>query len=146
MGSVVIIVVASVLVSIVIAVVALRAAGIGGPRKKVLATGKPGQATIMGLTPTGTVINEINYVVRFQLRVQLPGQAPYDVETKETVPITSMAMLVPGTVVSVRVDQAKPELVFIDWQQGVTPAGAGGVPELPDRRDRPGPLAPGAQR
>jgi len=125
MGSVVIIVIGSVLVSIVIAVVALRAAGIGGPRKKVLATGKPGQATIVGLAPTGTVINEINYVVRFQLRVQLPGQSPYDVETKETVPITSMAMLVPGTVVAVRVDQVKPELVFIDWQQGVTPAGAG---------------------
>jgi len=125
MGSVVIIVIGSVLVSIVVAVVALRAAGIGGPRKKVLATGKPGQATIVGLAPTGTVINEINYVVRFQLRVQLPGQAPYDVETKETVPITSMAMLVPGTVVGVRVDQVKPELVFIDWKQGVTPAGMG---------------------
>jgi hypothetical protein len=128
MGSVVVIVIiASVLVSVGVAVVVLRAAGIGGPRKKVLATGKPGRATIVGLAPTGTVINEINYVVRFQLRVQLPGQAPYDVETKETVPITSMAMLVPGTVVAVRVDQVKPELVFIDWQQGVTPAAGAAV-------------------
>ncbi len=123
MGSVGIIVGASVLVSIVIAVFAMRAAGIGGPRKKVLAGGKPGRATILGLTPTGTIINEINYVVRLQLRVQMPGQPTYDVETKETVPITAMAMLVPGTVVAVRVDQVKPELVFIDWQQGVTPAG-----------------------
>lgn len=120
---VIIIVVGATLLSFAVAALALRGAGIGGPRKKVLSSGRPGQATIVGLAPTGTVINEVNYVVRFQLRVQLPGQPPYDAETKEPVPITSMAMLVPGTVVGVRVDRVKPELVFIDWQQGVTPAG-----------------------
>ena len=123
MGMTIAIVAGSLLVSAFVLVMVLRAAGTLGPRKKVLATGLPGQAMIVGVTPTGTVINDINYVCRFQLRVELPGQAPYDVETKETVPITGMGQIVPGTVVGVRVAQNDRTKVFVDWQQGVVPPG-----------------------
>lgn len=112
----------SLVVSAIIAVVVLRAAGVFGPRKKVLSNGIAGTATILGVTPTGTVINEINFVVRLQLRVSVPGQPGFDVETKETVPITAMGMLVVGSTVSVRVDPADRTKTFIDFRAGVRPA------------------------
>jgi hypothetical protein len=124
MGTTLLIVAASIVFSVGIAAVVLKQAGVFGPRKKVLASGVAGQATIMGVSPTGTVINEINYVCKFKLRVSVPGRDTYDVETKETVAITSMGALVPGTQVSVKVDQADPTRVFIDWSAGIVPAGA----------------------
>lgn len=124
MGTTMVIIAVSVIVPVVIAIVVLKNAGVMGPRKKVLASGVAGQATIMGVSPTGTVINEINYVCKFQLRVQIPGRDSYDVETKETVAITSMGALVPGTVVAVKVDPQDATKVFINWNAGITPAGA----------------------
>lgn len=123
--SVMLIVVGSLVFTAVIAVVVLRQAGVFGPRKRVLATGTPGSALVLGVAPTGTVINEINYVCRFQLRVQLPGATPYDVEIKDTVPITAMGVVVPGAVLAVRVDQTDPTKVFIDFSGGVTMPGSG---------------------
>jgi hypothetical protein len=131
MGTTMLIVAASIVFSIGIAAFVLKQAGVFGPRKRVLASGQPGRATILGVTPTGTVINEINYVCKFQLRVSVPGRATYDVETKESVPITAMGALVPGTVVGVRVDAQKPASVFIDWSAGVVAAGAAPAPQAP---------------
>jgi hypothetical protein len=119
-----IIVAVSIVVPVVIAIVVLKNAGVMGPRKKILASGVAGRATIMGVSPTGTVINEINYVCKFQLRVTIPGKDTYDVETKETVAITSMGALVPGTQVAVKVDPSDPTKVFVDWNAGIVPAGA----------------------
>lgn len=131
MGTTLVIIAASVVLPIVIAVVVLRSSGVFGPRKKVLAAGLAGQATIMGVQPTGTVINEVNYVCKFQLRVQLPGRDVYDVETKESVAITSMGALVPGTVVPVKVDATDPTKVFIDWSGGVVPSGMATAAQVP---------------
>ena len=136
MGITLLIVAASIVFSIGVLVVVLKQAGVMGPRKKVLASGVAGQATIMGVSPTGTVINEINYVCKFQLRVSVPGRDTYDVETKETVAITSMGALVPGTQVSVKVDQQDPTRVFIDWSAGIVPAGAAAASQtLPSTGD-----------
>jgi hypothetical protein len=130
MGVTLAIIAGSIVLTAVIIVVVLRQVGVMGPRKKVLATGVGGRALIVGVAPTGTVINEINYVVKFQLRVEVPNRAPYDVETKETVPITSMGAIVPGTVVAVKVDPNDPTAVFIDWAQGIQPAaGAAAMPQ-----------------
>lgn len=132
MGTTTLIIVAvSVIVPIVVLVAVLRGTGVTGPRKRVLASGVAGQATLLGVQPTGTVINEINYVCKLQLRVQVPGRDTYDVETKETVAITSMGALVPGTVLAVKVDANDPTKVFIDWQSGIVPAGAAAAPQLP---------------
>jgi hypothetical protein len=125
-SSVWIIVIVSVIVPLVIAGVVLKSSGVvGSGRKKVLANGIAGQALIMGSSPTGTVINEINYVVKFQLRVEIPGRQPYDVEAKDTIPITSMGAITPGTTVAVKVDPTDQSKVAIDWSQGVQIGGAG---------------------
>src|SRR4051812_28320992 len=121
-SSVTIIIIASILVPLVIVGFVLKSSGVvGSGRKKILANGIAGQALIMGSSPTGTVINEINYVVKFQLRVDIPGRAPYDVEAKDTIPITSMGAVTPGTTVAVKVDPTDPSKVAIDWSQGVQP-------------------------
>jgi hypothetical protein len=125
------IVAASIVFSVGIAAVVLKQAGVFGPRKRVLASGQAGQATIMGVAPTGTVINEMNYVCKFQLRVTVPGRNTYDVDTKESVPITAMGAIVPGTVVGVRVDPKDQTKVFIDWSAGVVPAGAAAASQAP---------------
>ena len=125
-SSVTIIIIVSVVVPLVIVGVVLKSSGIvGSGRKKILANGVAGQALIMGAAPTGTVINEINYVVKFQLRVDVPGRAPYDIEVKDTLAITSMGAITPGTTVAVKVDPADQTKVAIDWSQGVQRAGGG---------------------
>jgi hypothetical protein len=122
-----IVIVASVVLPLVIAGVLLsRSGALGGGRRKILATGVPGQALVMGAAPTGTIINGVNYVVKFQLRVQLPGRPPYDVEARDTIPITAMGALSPGMTVAVKADPAKPSSVAIDWSQSAQPS-AGGV-------------------
>jgi hypothetical protein len=137
MSTTLVIVIGSIAFSAIIAFVVLKQAGVLGPRKKVLATGTPGTAEILGVTPTGTVINEINYVCRFQLRVLLPGAAPYDVETKDTVPITAMGAIVPGAVVAVRADPSDRTKVFIDFAAGVQAGQA-----APGMAGSAGPTAP----
>lgn len=131
MTTTLIIVAGSIAFTAVIAIVVLKQAGILGPRRKVLANGVPGSAQVVSVAPTGTVINEVNYVCRFQLRVQLPGNPPYDVEVRDTVPITAMGAIVPGTVLAVRVDPADLTKVFIDWRGGQMPATAGLNPMSP---------------
>jgi hypothetical protein len=88
--------------------------------KATLQNGVPGSATVMSLTPTGTVINEMYYVCNIGLRVQLPAQAPYDVIIKQSVPITAMARVSPGMAIGVKVDPADQTKVVIDWQLPVT--------------------------
>jgi hypothetical protein len=116
---------ASVLVSIGIVLVVLRSAGILGPRRRVLAGGTPGSAVLLGIQPTGTVINQTNYVCRLMLRVQVAGRAPYDVQAQDTVPITAMGLMTPGSVFAVRVDTNDLTKVFLDWRNGFQPAGSG---------------------
>ena len=122
-SSVWIIVAVSVIIPLVIAGVVLRSSGVvgSGARRFLPTACRPG--AIMGSSPTGTVINEINYVVKFQLRVD-PGRETYDVEAKDTIPITSMGAITPGTSVAVKVDATDPSKVAIDWSQGVQVGGA----------------------
>ena len=99
----------------------LRNAGVLGPRRRVVANGLLAQATLVAIAPTSTTVNEVNVVCRLQLRVQLPDRPAYDVETKEPIPIYRLAQMVPGTVLGVRVDSGKPELVFVDWRLPTQP-------------------------
>jgi hypothetical protein len=122
MGLTVALIVGSLVLSTAITIPVLRSVGVLGPRKRVLANGVAGEAKLVALTPTNTTVNDVNVVCRFQLRVDVPGRAQYDVQTKEPVPIHLMALLVPGSIVPVRVDQADPSLVFVDWPRGIRPA------------------------
>jgi hypothetical protein len=134
-SSVLIIIVVSTVVPLIIVAVVLKNSGVfGGGRRKLLSSGVAGEALVMGAAPTGTIINGVNYVVKFQLRVQIPGREPYDVEAKDTIPITAMGAISPGTTVQVKVDPAKPSAVAIDWSQGVQAGGgaSGGAGQLED--------------
>jgi hypothetical protein len=90
---------------------------------KLLAEGIPAPAMILSIAPTGTIVNNIYYQCEIVLRIQPPGGQTYDASTRQLIPITSMAMLPPGTHVQVRIDKTDPAKVAIDFEAGVTPAG-----------------------
>ena len=92
--------------------------------KQTLQNGVPGTAMVMSLAPTGTVINDLYYVCNIGLRVQLPTQAAYDVIIKQSVPITAMARVNPGSSIGVKVDPTDQTKVVIDWQAPVNAASA----------------------
>lgn len=115
------IIIGSVMFSIVIMVVVFKYASNMMGDSKVLDSGVPGQAVVMSLEPTGTVINNMYYVCTIGLRVQLPAQAPYDILITQSVPLHAMARVDPGRSVGVKVDPADRTKVVIDWNVAVNP-------------------------
>jgi len=109
----------SLVVTVGIIIVVLRVVSGSMGDKETLQNGVPGTATVMSLAPTGTVINDMYYVCNIGLRVQLPAQAPYDVMIKQSVPVTAMARVNPGSNIGVKVDAADQTKVVIDWQAAV---------------------------
>ncbi len=83
-------------------------------RKRLLREGIPGQATILSLDGGNLVVNNINYMITFRLRVAVPGKAPYDVSHRQLVPIFSLASLPVGGTVPVMVDPRDPSKLTID--------------------------------
>lgn len=83
--------------------------------KATLQNGVPGTALVMSLEPTGMIINDLYYVCRIGLRVQLPAQASYDVMIQQSVPITAMARVNPGGSIGVKADPTDQTKVVIDW-------------------------------
>jgi hypothetical protein len=121
MGLTVAILVGTLVFTVVIIVVVFKfAAGTMGD-KKTLQSGVPGSAMVMSLEPTGTIINDMYYVCRIGLRVQLPAQPSYDVMIQQSVPITAMARVNPGSSVGVKVDPTDNTKVVIDWQAPAAP-------------------------
>ncbi|MEZ4595644.1 MAG: hypothetical protein R3C32_01745 [Chloroflexota bacterium] len=83
-------------------------------RRRLLREGIPGQATILSIEGGNMVINNINYLMTFQLLVSIPGRQPYQVEHKQLVPIFAIASLPIGASVPVMVDRANPDKLTID--------------------------------
>lgn len=128
MGSMTLIIIAvSAIFSIVLIVVVFKYASNMMGDAKVLDAGIPGQAVVMSLQPTGTVINDMYYVCNIGLRVQLPAQAPYDVMIKQSVPLHAMGRVDPGKTVAVKVDPVDRTKVAIDWNVVVTGPAPGAV-------------------
>lgn len=118
-----IIIIASAVFSIVLFVVVWKYASNMMGDSKVLDAGVPGQAVVMSLEPTGTVINDMYYVCNIGLRVQLPAQAPYDVMIKQSVPLHAMGRVDPGRTVAVKVDPVDRTKAAIDWNVVVASGG-----------------------
>ena len=114
-----IIILVSALFSIVLIVVVFKYVSSMMGDSKVLDAGVPGQAVVMSLEPTGTVINDMYYVCNVGLRVSLPAQATYDVMIKQSVPLHAMGRVDPGRTVGVKVDPADRTKVAIDWNMAV---------------------------
>ena len=85
-----------------------------GNRKKLLREGIPGQATILSISGGNMVVNNINYLIKFHLRVLVPGRPPYEVEHSQLVPIFALASFPVGGTLPVVVDRADPEKLTID--------------------------------
>ena len=83
-------------------------------RKRLLREGIPGQATILSLEGGNVVINNINHMISFRLRVFLNGRAPYDTDHRQLVPIFALASLPIGATVPVMVDPKDPQRLTID--------------------------------
>jgi hypothetical protein len=83
-------------------------------RKRLLREGIPGQATILSLDGGNMVVNNINYLMTFQLLVSVPGRQPYHVEHKQLVPIFAIASLPIGSTVAVMVDRDDPRKLTVD--------------------------------
>ena len=126
MGMTLVIIIVSALFSIVLIVVVVKYASTMMGDSKVLDSGVPGQAVVMSLEPTGTVINDMYYVCNIGLRVSLPAQAAYDVIIKQSVPLHAMSRVDPGRSVGVKVDPVDRTKVAIDWNMAVA-GGPGGV-------------------
>jgi hypothetical protein len=119
-GLTLIIIIGSAVFSIVLIIVVFKYASSMMGDSKVLDSGVPGQAVVMSLEPTGTVINDMYYVCNIGLRVQLPAQAPFDVIVKQSVPLHAMARVDPGRTVAVKVDPVDRTKVAIDFNTVVT--------------------------
>jgi hypothetical protein len=95
-------------------VIGIAFSRISSNRARLLATGIPGQATILSVDDTGVTIND-QPMVRFQLRVAALGRPPYDVDHRQIVPRLSVGMVMPGSTLPVRIDPTDPEKLTLDW-------------------------------
>jgi hypothetical protein len=108
----IIIVLASCLFTLVIAVasVAIPIVIMRANRKKaetLMATGTPGEATVISLQDTGMRIND-NPRVTLVLAVRIPNYAPYQIAKTVTIPLINLSQVQPGAVVQVVADPNDP--------------------------------------
>jgi len=88
---------------------------------QLIATGVPGQASIVAMGDTGMRINN-QPRLQFTLDVQplaAPGQPPpfqpFRTDVQLTVPMMAMARVSPGTTVPVKCDPQNPANLTVDW-------------------------------
>src|SRR5919199_2836800 len=112
-------------VAVVIAIVYFLVNRRASAMQELTQTGLPGQAQILEMTQTGVYINE-NPQVKMKLRVEARGLAPYECEKKVTVPMIALGMLGSGRPLSVYVDPADHENIYIDWSGAPAGGAAGG--------------------
>ncbi|GIH78020.1 hypothetical protein Plo01_44490 [Planobispora longispora] len=84
--------------------------------------GTPATALVISMTDTGVTVNDLP-MVAFELEVCRAGAAPYRVSHRETLPRLLVGAVLPGCVLAVRIDPARPERLAIDWS---VPPGEGG--------------------
>lgn len=83
-----------------------------GRTQALLATGRPGTATVRSLRDTGTTVND-NPVVELDLEVTVDGLAPYDVRHRQTISRLAVPGFQPGLTVPVRVDALDPQTLIV---------------------------------
>ncbi len=119
---------------IIFTLIGVGASRAAGGRRHLLETGIPGQATVLSVSGGNVVVNTINVLLTFRLRVMLPGRAPYEVDHRQLTSMFQMASLQIGATVPVMVDPVNPGSLVIDLVGEGRAAGAtaarpvGGVP------------------
>lgn len=77
-------------------------------------TGTPAQLQVTGARDSGTVVN-MQPVVELDLLVHPDGGVPYPATVRQTVPLACTGRVVPGSMLTGRVDRSTPTSVWIDW-------------------------------
>ena len=75
--------------------------------EELMATGQPGEATILALQDTGMRVND-NPRVAIVMEVRIPGYAPYQVQKTITLPLINLSQVQVGSVVAVLADPSQP--------------------------------------
>ncbi len=97
-------------------------------RRRLLTSGVPGQAQILGLNQTSMYVNN-QPVVEMQLRITTATRAPYVVSRRETVPLLMLSRLTSGQPLPVMVNPAQPDDLLIVWESALNPpTGFGAAP------------------
>src|SRR5262245_15030075 len=109
-----------------------RLSGARRAQDPLVQTGIPGDATVLSIRETGISFRSgLETLVGFQLEVRVPGRPPYNVALEQGVPRILLGGVVPGSVVSVRVDPVDPQKVAIDFSAAPRPGIAGSMPAGP---------------
>ncbi len=93
------------------------------PAQRLLESGIPGQATVLSVSGGNVVVNNINVLLTFRLRVSVPGRPPYEIDHRQLTSMFSMAALQVGATVPVMVDPTDPRR--LDHRRGGRRLGSG---------------------
>lgn len=77
-------------------------------------SGKDGTATVVSAAQTGAMVN-FQPTLAIELTVMPDGGVPYPVTVTQVVEQPFLAKAAPGQAVKVKIDQADPNVVWIDW-------------------------------
>lgn len=82
---------------------------------RIVATGEPAQAVILGMQETGTRVNN-QPMIKFRLRVQpQDGQPPYEATTNRVISYMTIGSLGVGMTIPVKYDPNHPQDVAVDF-------------------------------
>lgn len=80
--------------------------------QKLMTSGVVGQATIVAMRDTGTMVNNMPQI-EMDLQVQVPGKDPYPVTHRQVMAHSSLGMMQPGSTLPVHVDADDPNSLMI---------------------------------
>ncbi|MFB9877275.1 hypothetical protein ACFFMN_04965 [Planobispora siamensis] len=82
----------------------------------LLASGTSATAVVISMTDTGVTVNGLP-LVAFELEVHRDGAVPYRLAHRETLPRLLVGAVLPGALLSVRIDPDAPHRVAVDWSR-----------------------------
>ncbi|RPI16567.1 MAG: hypothetical protein EHM58_11595 [Ignavibacteriae bacterium] len=92
-------------------------------QNKLMKTGVPAQATILGVSDTGVTVNN-SPQIKLLLQVSPPTGMPYQVETKLLISRLQTYAYQPGMTIAVKIDPNDKDKIAIDYSGGADSASA----------------------
>ena len=89
----------------------------------ILATGQPAEAVVVANQPLGVRNHEGHDLHLFTLTVLPDGGQPYQVQVGNPLPAQALQFVFPGARVPVKIGDAGPEAIAIDWDHAGPPSG-----------------------
>ncbi len=97
--------------------------------RKLMETGETAEATILKVTETGWTVNNMYYIVKFEVEVRPKDRPAYRAEIKSMISRLTMAQFQPGAVVPVKFDPKDPKKVALveTTEAGSTATASAGI-------------------